>query len=407
MEPGKFAGERMAESNPKWKVATSRLKELYQRPNDIRSPFARDYNRILHCTAYRRLKHKTQVFFATSNDHICTRIEHVSHVASVSHTIAEFLGLNTELTAAIAIGHDVGHAPFGHAGEEILREIARENLGDTFWHERNSLRFVDKCETLPDDAGVEQNLHLTYAVRDGIVSHCGEVDDEALVPRDEAIRLEELTEASAVPPFTWEGCVVKVADKVAYLGRDIEDALTLSILTEDQLAELQHMARDVLGSALEALNTTVVMHEFIIDLCTHSDPQKGIRLSALKFELMKRLRKFSQEHIYQHERLRIYRDYARLIIQSLFKTLLGLYQGRDTLRAVEEKARLYPNLAGGFRDWLWRYSDANPREDSCKLGNEILYRLGEERDYRQAIMDYISGMTDAYAIKAFGELTSF
>ncbi|HOJ22575.1 MAG TPA: dGTPase, partial [Armatimonadota bacterium] len=140
---------------------------------------------------------------------------------------------------------------------------------------------------------------------------------------------------------------------------------------------------------------------------THSDPQKGIRLSALKFELMKRLRKFSQEHIYQHERLRIYRDYARLIIQSLFKTLLGLYQGRDTLRAVEEKARLYPNLAGGFRDWLWRYSDANPREDSCKLENEILYRLGEERDYRQAIMDYISGMTDAYAIKAFGELTSF
>ena len=401
MEPG-IAGERMAESNPKWKVATSRLKELYQRPNDIRSPFARDYNRILHCTAYRRLKHKTQVFFATSNDHICTRIEHVSHVASVSHTIAEFLGLNTELTAAIAIG-DVGHAPFGHAGEEILREIARENLGDTFWHERNSLRFVDKCETLPDDAGVEQNLHLTYAVRDGIVSHCGEVDDEALVPRDEAIRLEELTGECR---SALHGRMRGSRGQGGHLGRDIEDALTL-ILTEDQLAELQHMARDVLGSALEALNTTVVMHEFIIDLCTHSDPQKGIRLSAWKFELMKRLRKFSQEHIYQHERLRIYLDYARLIIQSLCKTLLGLYQGRDTLRAVEEKARLYPNLAGGFRDWLWRYSDANPREDSCKLGNEILYRLGEERDYRQAIMDYISGMTDAYAIKAFGELTSF
>jgi dGTPase len=130
------------EGNPKWEPGIFRLRPLYKKPNDIRSEFARDYTRILHSTAYRRLKHKTQVFFATRNDHVCTRIEHVTHVASVSYTIANYLGLNTELTNAIALGHDVGHAPFGHAGESFLKEIVANEIGETFWHERNSLRFV-------------------------------------------------------------------------------------------------------------------------------------------------------------------------------------------------------------------------------------------------------------------------
>ncbi|MFW6172735.1 MAG: hypothetical protein ACOC5T_03225 [Elusimicrobiota bacterium] len=107
---------------------------LYKREGDIRNEFLRDYCRILHCPAFRRLKHKTQVFSAPSNDHICTRIEHVNHVDSVSYVISQYLGLNTDLTNAIAIGHDLGHAPFGHQGEEVLKNISEEKIKQPFWH---------------------------------------------------------------------------------------------------------------------------------------------------------------------------------------------------------------------------------------------------------------------------------
>ena len=139
------------EKNPKWLSLIERQTKLYDRPDDVRSPFARDYTRILHSMAYRRLKHKTQVFFNIDNDHICTRMEHVAHVESVSSTIAKTLGLNTELTKAIAIGHDLGHAPFGHQGETIIKELSQKYLGKNFWHEQNGLRFVDLVELLEDN----------------------------------------------------------------------------------------------------------------------------------------------------------------------------------------------------------------------------------------------------------------
>ena len=179
------------EENPNWYAMISRQIPIEKRENDIRSEFGRDYTRILHSTAYRRLKHKTQVFFSPQNDHICTRIEHVNHVESVSYTIAKYLGLNTELTKAIAVGHDLGHAPFGHLGETIIKDIlCRENL-PKFWHERNGLHFVDDIELLENSKGEKENLNLTYAVRDGIVSHCGEVDQNGLKPRDKKIDLAD------------------------------------------------------------------------------------------------------------------------------------------------------------------------------------------------------------------------
>ena len=136
------------ENSPKWENAIKREKEIYARKNDIRSPFERDYTRTIHCNAYRRLKHKTQVFFSPGNDHICTRIEHVIHVESVSYTIAKCLGLNAELTRAIATAHDLGHSPFGHEGERILSEISKRDIGETFWHEKNGVELVDKIELL-------------------------------------------------------------------------------------------------------------------------------------------------------------------------------------------------------------------------------------------------------------------
>ena len=173
---GKFKEYSATPNNPNWEKIIKREKEIYKRENDMRSEFERDYTRILHCNAYRRLKHKTQVFFSPENDHVCTRIEHVMHVESVSYTIAKYFGLNTELTKAIATGHDIGHSPFGHAGERILSEISQKEIGENFWHERNGMEYVDKIELLQDMNQNWQNLNLTYAVRDGIISHCGEID---------------------------------------------------------------------------------------------------------------------------------------------------------------------------------------------------------------------------------------
>ena len=175
--------EAMTPDNPKWENAVTRAGSLTKKDIELRSEFERDYNRILNSGAYSRLKHKTQVFYATNNDHVCTRIEHVNIVASIAKTIARSLGLNVELVEAIAFGHDLGHSPFGHHGERIIAQImADENFPAPFWHEKNSLRMVDLLETLPNYNGEHENLNLTYAVRDGIVCHCGEVDENCLKP---------------------------------------------------------------------------------------------------------------------------------------------------------------------------------------------------------------------------------
>ena len=147
--------------NPKWNNIISRQKPLYSRAMDTRNDFERDYTRIIHSNSYRRLKHKTQVFFSPENDHICTRIEHVTHVESISYTIANYLGLNTELTRAISVAHDLGHSPFGHKGEKILNDICKRDLNSSFWHEKNGLFFVDCIELLEDNEGYKQNLNLT------------------------------------------------------------------------------------------------------------------------------------------------------------------------------------------------------------------------------------------------------
>src|SRR5574344_1158266 len=170
----KFETVSANEKNPNWENIIRREEPLYKRTDDIRTPFERDYTRILHSTAYRRLKSKTQVFYAPENDNICTRIEHVNYVESISYTIAKYLGLNTELTRAISIGHDVGHSPFGHKGGVVLSKICERDLETTFWHEKNSLYMLDNIELLEDYEANKRNLDLTYAVRDGIISHCGE-----------------------------------------------------------------------------------------------------------------------------------------------------------------------------------------------------------------------------------------
>ena len=285
-----FTNYAANETNPKWNNMIKREIPLYTRNNDIRTEFGRDYTRIIHSTAYRRLKHKTQVFFSPNNDHICTRIEHVTHVESISYTIAQYLGLNSELTKAIASAHDLGHSPFGHVGEKILSNFSKQDIGESFWHERNGLELVDCIELLEDNNKYKQNLNLTYAVRDGIISHCGEVSENSLKPRDEFIDLYDYTYPNQYSPYTWEACIVKIADKISYLGRDIEDAITLGILDE-HLNELYNL----LGCNYddEKINNTIIINNLIKDLCDNSSPEKGLCFSDKAFELINQINKFN------------------------------------------------------------------------------------------------------------------
>lgn len=408
----KFEDVAANENNHQWALLTQRQLALYKRTDDVRSPFARDYTRILHSMAYRRLKHKTQVFFNIDNDHICTRMEHVAHVESVSSTIANNLGLNTELTKAIAIGHDLGHAPFGHHGEKIISELCEEYLGTTFWHEKNGLRFVDHVELLSNNYNIGCNLDLTYAVRDGIISHCGEVDENAIKPREELFDLEQYyTTAGSYAPATWEGCVVKIADKIAYVGRDIEDAIALGFLDEEALNELTKMAR---ANDERAINSTVIMHNLIIDICQNSNPDKGICLSDKFLEHLNTIKKYNYKYIYDHERFKTFKSYAELVIKQVFEFLYMTYDGKYSWNALEKRKQYYPLLANSFEKWLAKYCDTDivPTGDlknvalSCE--NEKIYgKLDNEKIYTQAVIDFISGMTDRFAVKVFNELITF
>lgn len=398
-------------SNKNWDMLISRQDALYSRSDDVRSPFARDYTRILHSMAYRRLKHKTQVFFNIENDHVCTRMEHVAHVESVSSTIAKKLGLNEELTKAISMGHDLGHAPFGHQGESVIKTLCLKHLNQTFWHEKNGLRFVDDVDLLEDTYKFFRNLNLTYAVRDGILSHCGEVDENGIFPRSIDVDIDDFDEPGKYQAVTWEGCVVKLADKIAYVGRDIEDAMSLDFLDQTAINTLLRMAQI---HDQKAMNTTVIMHNMIIDICSNSSPSKGICLSAKFNQQLKDIKDFNYENIYRHKRLEPFKHYSELVITQIFDTLLAMYDGKYTWNALEEQRRFTPQLVSSFEKWLARYCEVSivPNGElkgfALKCDNRKIYNKLETKEiYVQAIIDYISGMTDRFAIALFNELLQY
>jgi dGTPase len=397
-----FSHVATTKENLCWEKCIARRKPIYQKEHEIRSEFGRDHTRLLHSKAYRRLKHKTQVFFAANNDHVCTRIEHVNHVSSVSYTIANYLGLNTELVLAIAIGHDIGHAPFGHDGEYILRNIAKDCYNGTFWHEQNGLFFADNIELLQNEQGDEETLNLTYAVRDGIVSHCGEVDDRSLFPRKEYIDLTTIIEPSLYNPFTWEACIVKVADKISYLGRDLEDAIRLKIIRKEEQTELEKIIASYWGAKHNSSSNTSLIHSFATDLCMNSSPEKGILFSEKCFQTILDIKEFNYKYIYRHPRLNYYKQYARLIINSIFDTLNEYYDSLNELKSnLENKKQIFPKLIQSFEKWLITYSDYQKNEN-------VIYAIEKDRKtYQRCIVDFISSMSDNFAIEMFNELTTF
>ena len=374
--------------NPNWENIIKRQNSLYKRDNEIRSEFERDYTRVINSKAYRRLKHKTQVFFSPENDHICTRIEHVTLVESISYTMAKYFGLNTELTKAIATAHDIGHSPFGHQGEKIISELSKDFIQKPFWHEKNGLEFVDKVELLETPEGKIQPLDLTYGVRDGIISHCGEINENGLKPRTEYIDLYEYEHPNQYAPYTWEGCVVKIADKLSYLGRDIEDAITLGILDKKlkELHEVLKLDKDV------KINNTVILNMFIKDLCDISSLENGLCFSDEKFEMLNNLKEFNYKNIYLSEKMLGSVDYFELVLNKLF-WFLSRMNFRD-----DDMKKICPVLADDFNKWLKEFFslDINHR-DIIISDNEFL----------QAVIYYIAGMTDNFAIETYNKIISF
>ena len=400
----KFEEVAMTENNKNWKKAIKREEELYKpvyTKTFSRSEFDRDYTRVIHCNAYRRLKHKTQVFFAPENDHICTRSEHVNLVDSISHTIAENLGLNTELTKAIAVSHDIGHSPFGHQGEKILSVISEREYKEKFWHERNGLHFVDDIELLKDYDGIDRNLNLTYAVRDGIISHCGEVDENGLKPRTEYIDLvEDYKSLNQYAPFTWEGCVVKLADKISYIGRDIEDAMQMHLLTEKDIQKLDEITASV------KIGNSNIINYLVNDICVNSNIEDGLKLSDEAFETMNLIKNFNYKNIYLSDKIKPMIRYFTVVMNEMFYILKQEYSGINTLKNLKKLKRYYPTFPEEYSNWLKDYIDYEGKEKE-KSANKILYDLHKPEDYYRSIIDYISGMTDHYMVKKYKEIISF
>ncbi len=246
-------------------------------PCDIRPVFQRDRDRILHCKAFRRLKNKTQVFLTPKGDHYRTRLSHTLEVSQNARTIGKALRLNEDLVEAIALGHDLGHTPFGHAGEHILNSLCE----DGFKHNEQSVRIVEKLEKNG------RGLNLTWEVRDGILNH-----------------------QTSRMPHTLEGKIVRLSDKIAYINHDIDDAIRAHIMVEEDIPK---ELRNILGhTTKERLNTLI--HNIIINSIDKDD----ICMSKDVEEAMLELRKFMFAHVYKNPVAKGEEVRARALLEQLF-----------------------------------------------------------------------------------------
>jgi len=293
----------------------------------LRTPFQRDRDRIVHCKAFRRLKHKTQVFVAPEGDHYRTRLTHTLEVTTISRAVARALSLNEDLVEAVGVGHDLGHPPFGHIGEDVLDRCLQERFGRRFRHYEHSLRIVDELER--DGAG----LNLTEPVRDGIAHHS----------------------SRAQLPATLEGRIVRIIDRVAYINHDIDDAVRAGVLSEAELPEEPIAVLGTTGSArIDAL-----VHDMVERSAVAGDIVQGERAGAA----MAALRDFMFAQVYLGPSVRA--EHAR--IANVLRTLFEHY--------VEDPQSL-PDGGGAAG-----------------------------ADLAQRVTDYLAGMTDRYAIRAFTELS--
>lgn len=290
---------------------------------DIRPVFQRDRDRILHCKSFRRLKHKTQVFLSPKGDHYRTRLTHTLEVSQNARTIAKALRLNEDLVEAIALGHDLGHTPFGHAGERILNELCEEG----YHHNEQSVRIVEKLEK--DGKG----LNLTWEVRDGILNH-----------------------QTSMMPHTLEGKIVRLSDKIAYINHDIDDAIRAKVMSEE---DIPLEIRKVLGmTTKERLNTLI--HNIIMNSMGKND----IVMSEEIGGAMQDLRKFMFQKVYTNPAAK-----------------------GEEAKAERLLCELYAHYMGHIEILPEQY--------------QRMHSEGEKKE--RVVCDYISGMTDQYAVAKYRE----
>ena len=351
--------------------ANSRGREKPYEPCPLRTCYQRDRDRILHSKSFRRLKFKTQVFFSPESDHVRTRLTHTLEVAQVGRTMARALALNEDLAEAIALGHDLGHTPFGHKGETLLSSFCQENGGGYFEHNVQSMRLFHELE----NSGCGNNL--TVQVLDGIICHNGEMLQKeykcnktktADILLDEYHRsMAEKGVSAKMVPMTLEGCVMRISDVIAYVGRDIEDAIILGMIKRKDLPE--HFT-SILGN-----NNRDIVNNLIIDLVNNSYGMGYLSFSEDVFDALNSMKDWNYEHIYGPQN----NTEQTVKISNMFQTVTQL---------------CLDDLVHGT--------------DITRIRSE--YLSGLPLEYQQAyapariVSDFVSGMTDEYMLALFDEL---
>ena len=329
-----------------------------------RQTFSVDVDRILHSRAYTRYIDKTQVFYLIRHDHITHRVLHVQLVAKISRTIGRYLGFNEDLIEAIALGHDIGHTPFGHDGERFLSELCHASGIGYFQHNVQSVQFLDRVERKG------QGWNLCLQTLDGILCHDGEIHNRALEP-DREKTFETLEREMSVKksdpsikliPMTLEGCVVRMADTISYIGRDIEDAIRLDMI---QRSDLPKESVDILGRT----NGTIV-YNLVTDIINNSFQNSFIAFSREVSDALKRLKEFNLERIYMNPKIKKHSGTIKKLFGMLFETYL---------EDIETENRSSVIFTGFLENMSEEYLDTYRKEE--------------------IVRDFIAGMTDQYFLR--------
>ncbi|MCD4754336.1 MAG: HD domain-containing protein [Deltaproteobacteria bacterium] len=345
-------------------VDAVREKEEKRLLTDHRQLFSVDADRILHSLAYARYIDKTQVFSLIPNDHITHRVLHVQLVSKIARTIGRFLRLNEDLIEAIAYGHDIGHPPFGHDGERYLTELCIEHGLFPFIHSVQGVHFLRRVERKG------RGCNLSLQVFDGILCHDGEIHCPSIRPHrgktfktlDAEIKAKLSLPQTDLRPMTLEGCVVRMADVISYVGRDIEDAIRLCLIRRDQIPD---HCRKILGDT----NGTIV-YRLVEDLIKSSLDRDEIAFSHEVVNALAELKAFNMEFIYMNPRIKTESSKIKDLYRILFEHFL------DDLQQDRNESVI-------FRDYL------NGMDDSYVQGQL----------YQAIVRDFIAGMTDAYFLR--------
>ncbi|MFA6364369.1 deoxyguanosinetriphosphate triphosphohydrolase family protein [Methanoregula sp.] len=364
----RYTQQREALLSPHAARSDQALRRKNRKPEDIRTPYSRDADRILHTRAYTRYIDKTQVFYLVENDHITHRVIHVQLVSKIARTIGRCLRLNEDLIEAIALGHDIGHIPYGHFGESCLSALCEEHGIGKFYHNVQSVRFLDQIE----------DQDLTMQVLDGILCHNGETDDVRISPEpcpdwpafDRKVGANAAGNRSGAP-MTLEGCVVKFADTIAFIGRDLQDAQEVGLIND--MNDIPGECKEIFGTDNRAIIDTLIHN-----LLNNSDASEDgfIAYSPDVEHALATLRAFSRQRIYNNPKLTVESEKIRTMYRILFsKYLCDIESDRRDSKIFKE-----------FINSPWVNPDYSRSTSPAGL-----------------VRDFIAGMTDRYFLKRFEE----